>query len=768
MLATNAGSVAGQGSSMFMNAQRPTIIDSSFHIIHGDAYINNNAAAHKPAPSGIEMLQDHVITAAFHNAPCALYDAPKCLPRTREVVQNVIMDWVGDSSNPALFLWLHGPAGSGKSSIAHTIANICDEKDCLGGTFFFSGQAPELKDDDRKTNFIATIAYQLAQHMQFLDAFVRQAVCDDPLIFTRSLDVQLRSLIINPLNSAAASTAFSYEFSKPRVVIIDALDESRHPAAQRYILNMLHDALYTSNPAHRLIVPGFLRFLITSRPERHIRNTFSVGNLSNHTITLPLDDRYCPKEDILLALEAGFQEIRASHPRRFEIHENWPSKRHLEELAKKSSGQFIYSVTVMKYIQSPSNNPIERLNNILSKTTGFESDTPFAGLDAVYHKIFSAVQDTPQALEILFFSMQDWAVPLEASWHDVFGYSWGDIHTALVDLHALLNVPDTPGQIQFHHGSLVDFLCDKNRSKKYHLYSPDMRTRYAKQWIKYLSSQPYANDSGRRHDVLEKLLEDCQHSPRNHELTDALLYFTHSKTEYTRFRNYGIHQAIQDFIDSKPLPERLLKENGLRLYRQEYVGTTWFVAHLAKYPDRTRSHLLVAVTFPELFLRYSMQLYYAVFSLHLDRDDSRKIKALFSAFHIYIRDLDTEEWTELLSSAYDYLRVADSSESGSSGTNKEIYTAFAYDLTQCLSLGRGTDSALVFLPEILPMAAANKELAELLHSVCFGEKTGSAVLPDRSNIRDFIRASWRYISRCSITFPTQSRRGSTVTLSSES
>lgn len=438
------------------------------------------------------MLQDYVISAAFHDAPtCARYDPPKCFPRTREAVQNVIMNWVGDSNNPALFLWLHGPAGSGKSSIAHTIAKICEEGDFLGGTFFFSGQAAGL--EDGRANIVATIAYQLAQHIHSLDEFVRQAIRDDPLIFTKSLDVQLNSLIISPLNSAAASPDCSYELSKPRVVIIDALDESRDPATQRYILNILHDALYTSDSTQRLIVPGLLRFLITSRPEQHIRNTLSVGNISNHTLTLPLDDRYCPKEDILLCLEAGFQEIRESHPRRCEFHRNWPSKRHLEELANKSSGQFIYAVTVMKYIQSPSNNPIERLNNILSKTTGFEFDTPFAKLDTVYHKIFSAVQDASQALEILFFSMQDWAVPPEVSWHNAFGYSWGDIHAALVDLHALLNVPNTPGQIQFHHSSLVDFLCDKNRSKDYYLYSPHLRTRYAKQWIKYMSSQPYAN-----------------------------------------------------------------------------------------------------------------------------------------------------------------------------------------------------------------------------------------------------------------------------------
>ncbi len=80
-----------------------------------------------------------------------------------------------------------------------------------------------------------------------------------------------------------------------------------------------------------------------------------------------------------------------------------------------------------------------------------------------------------------------------------------------------------------------------------------------------------------------------------------------------------------------------------------------------------------------------MQLYYAVFLLNLDRANSRKIKSLFSAFHNFIRDFDTEEWTELLSSAYDFL--AETSESGRKYTKKEMYTAFVHDLARCLSSG---------------------------------------------------------------------------------
>ncbi len=315
------------------------------------------------------MLKNHVITAAFHNAPRALYAVPKCFPGTREAVKSVIMNWIEGGNHSQLFLWLYGPAGSGKSSIAHMIAKICEERDWFGGTFFFSALAPALEDKDRETNIVATIAYQLAQRNHALDEFIRRAMCDDPLIFTKSLDEQLKSLIINPLNSysaAATDAAYSHELNKPKVVIIDALDESKCPAAQKYILTTLHDALYTSNSEHRLKVPGFLRFLIISRPEQHIRSAFSTGDLSNHTVKIPLDD-YCPTKDITRFLEAGFQMIKVSHPRRSDFPDNWPPKRQLENLAKKSSRQFVYAVTAMKYIQSSSNDPIYRLNNIMGK-----------------------------------------------------------------------------------------------------------------------------------------------------------------------------------------------------------------------------------------------------------------------------------------------------------------------------------------------------------------------------------------------------------------
>ena len=59
---------------------------------------------------------------------------------------------------------------------------------------------------------------------------------------------------------------------------------------------------------------------------------------------------------------------------------------------------------------------------------------------------------------------------------------------------------------------------------------------------------------------------------------------------------------------------------------------------------------------------------------------------------------------------------------------------------------RGTESALIFLPKILPVAAENKELEKLLYAFCFGQTPGSPVLPDQSSMHVLKRASSEYIS----------------------
>src|SRR5579859_4063060 len=62
---------------------------------------------------------------------------PLCLPETRKAVLKTINEWVTGHHDECIF-WLNGMAGTGKSTIARTVARTCDSRKQLGASFFFS------------------------------------------------------------------------------------------------------------------------------------------------------------------------------------------------------------------------------------------------------------------------------------------------------------------------------------------------------------------------------------------------------------------------------------------------------------------------------------------------------------------------------------------------------------------------------------------------------------------------------------------------------
>jgi adenylate kinase family enzyme len=69
------------------------------------------------------------------------------------------MEWIDSPEGQARFLWIFGPAGSGKSAIAQTIAEICFKLNKLAASFFFSRNAAARNNESM---LITTLVYQLA------------------------------------------------------------------------------------------------------------------------------------------------------------------------------------------------------------------------------------------------------------------------------------------------------------------------------------------------------------------------------------------------------------------------------------------------------------------------------------------------------------------------------------------------------------------------------------------------------------------------------
>ena len=148
------------------------------------------------------------------------------------------MLWVDDPANEAQIMWMFGPAGAGKSAIAQSIAEMCFEQEKLVASFFFSRNASGRNNE---TRFISTLVYQLVLAISEIQDSVNKALEDDRLLFSRSLHVQAQKLIIKPLNDLllTSNSENGFQNTRPRLIIVDGLDECGKVKNQRHVLDVL-------------------------------------------------------------------------------------------------------------------------------------------------------------------------------------------------------------------------------------------------------------------------------------------------------------------------------------------------------------------------------------------------------------------------------------------------------------------------------------------------------------------------------------------------
>jgi len=260
------------------------------------------------------------------------------------------MSWIENPNPIAYVVWMYGPAGSGKSSIAQTIAEWCRKfNNHLAGTFFFLRERAGRQEGSR---LFCTLAYQLALYVPGLRDHVNRAMRIDPTLPNKDLDTQFRTLIIEPFQRLSTPP------TELPFVIIDGLDECQGSETQKCILRLIGEALQEHN------LP--LRFLIASRPEPHIREIFDTSLLNQRTRRIVLDGSFYPDRDIRIFLEDNFVEIAGRHQDLMvNIETPWPSPSVIDFLVQKSSGQFIYAATVLKFVDAELHIPTVQLDIVL-------------------------------------------------------------------------------------------------------------------------------------------------------------------------------------------------------------------------------------------------------------------------------------------------------------------------------------------------------------------------------------------------------------------
>ena len=380
---------------------------------------------------------------------------PNCHPNTRKAVRKIILHWIRSKSSASFFFWLYGPAGAGKTAILQAIAELLcrpsESSQNFGGSFFFSrGKTGR----DQGHFLFSTIAYQLAIKVPGLRQHVNRIMESDPSLHTKSMDVQLRTLIVDAFQNLSPLP------QSPYLVIIDGLDECHDKVAQQSILRLLCESI----TVHKLP----LRFLIGSRPESHIRASFDQESLYTITHRVVLDETFNPGKDIRVLLQDGFAKICAEKSIPSHVKQPWPGEGVIDLLVQRSSGQFIYAATVLKFVGADFFSPTKQLALVMKP-----DPTAFSDLDHLYTRILSIYPTAVNIVQVLGTIIVCEKNNFPQVIEDILEMEEGELRLVLRGLSSLmdgdwefLGIGIIP---PFAHASFLDYLFNSSRSGPFHV-----------------------------------------------------------------------------------------------------------------------------------------------------------------------------------------------------------------------------------------------------------------------------------------------------------
>lgn len=345
-------------------------------------------------------------------------------------------------------------AGTGKSTIARTIADSFHLSGHLGASFFFKTGAA---DRGGIAKFFTTIASQLARNSKEFASSLHAILQADPRLVDKGPEIQYRELIQRPL-SLCSNNLWRHSLA----IVIDALDECQESQSIKLIIDLFCRARVATTR---------LRVLITSRPELPIRFGFNSNTGVYENLILHEVDQSVVKQDIRTFLASELILIRREFnttvgPYR-QLPEDWPKD--IEVLTDMAVPVFILAATICRFLRDRRmGSPTERLNTLLEHRTlvredilygtylsvlrpihfGTTSPSPWtAGLDDFRRVIGSIVLlASPQSKRTLGHLMN---IPLHV------------IDTQLDALHSVLSVPDdADSPVRLFHLSFRGFLLD--------------------------------------------------------------------------------------------------------------------------------------------------------------------------------------------------------------------------------------------------------------------------------------------------------------------
>ena len=358
---------------------------------------------------------------------------------------------------------MNGLAGTGKSTIAQTIAERAFAGGQLGASFFCSR---DFLDRSNLNSIFPTLAVQLARKYTKFRSILVPLIQSDPGIADESLYHQMEKLIVQPLSESDVST----------VIVVDALDECKDDEPASAILSVLGQ--FVSR------IPR-VKFFLTGRPEPRIREGFRLPLLAKATDVFVLHgiERSQVNNDIQLFFRHSFSETAD----RLGGLDNWPTTEQLDLLCERAAGLFVYAMATVKFVNHGTKDPKEQLDCLLRlpKSTVYEGKAklkPNITLDSLYLTILQEAfgddypEDDSKTRSILGAIVL--AVnPLSSSAiAALLGFSVKGVFLQLSAIHSLLILQeDFDHPAKPFHKSFPDFIIDPTRciNPRFHISPPD-------------------------------------------------------------------------------------------------------------------------------------------------------------------------------------------------------------------------------------------------------------------------------------------------------
>ncbi|KXN90686.1 hypothetical protein AN958_03971 [Leucoagaricus sp. SymC.cos] len=386
-----------------------------------------------------------------------------CLPGTRSELLDEITKWANnvEGDAPRVF-WLHGTAGSGKSSIAHTIANHFKQLERLGSCFCF---ARNREADRRHEKIFTTIARDLAdQDAQLLGQLSAAVRHDLSLLRTPDIPQHWEKLIVRP------AKALSEEMVGPIVIVIDALDESGGTDSRRHLLRIL-----AGNIAN---LPSYIRIFLTSRPLNDIHHAFNgVAHIQQKSMDdIPQDTT---ERDILRFVSDQLSDMA------IEIQDR-------EALARASGGLFEWTRLACAYVRGDNGSdvgllPSERLEAIMTRNKAEHvlllDDMYKFTLESIFparqHLRGRRIERLKSVMAQILGTMEPLSIDslqtMRSHFADGEKISADVVRAVMAPMGTLLRgITDTSATIRPLHSSFSDFLTDAERSGEFFINVPSI------------------------------------------------------------------------------------------------------------------------------------------------------------------------------------------------------------------------------------------------------------------------------------------------------